>query len=405
MQPLRWPDIVSPLKTLVPVALKHTNRRIIEFVRTCLMRRLPVVRWRGPARPSGKSATLLVVGEEPWVNYLPARFFADVPQKELISHTTVWRLPALLKKLQSSADLVVMRVDRVSARAFFGTRYLSVPQWIGAWLKVPADPAVLARASKNLREDMRRARHHRLQTVVSYDVADFEAFYKTMYVPYTRSRYGERAWVSGRESMQRSFCRGGLIWVQRDGERLAGVLFMRHQQTFYSLALGTANGELAPLRQGALAATYYAGIEYAHQHGCTEINYGGNRASLHDGVLRYKSKWGATLRDKPDSYFDFLVRWSSFNDAVAKFLSHTSLIFREHGRFSAVHVLDDHGPGTPADALQVHQSLWINGLHRLYVVNTAGWTDSSQPPPHTVLLSTAALPLRAEDHTKHRHAG
>ena len=97
MQPWRWSAIVSPLKTLVPVALKHTNRRTIEFVRACLTRRLPVVRWRGPARSCGKSATLLVVGEEPWVNYLPQRFFADEPQKELISHTTVWRLPALLE--------------------------------------------------------------------------------------------------------------------------------------------------------------------------------------------------------------------------------------------------------------------------------------------------------------------
>jgi hypothetical protein len=147
---------------------------------------------------------LLVVGEEPWVHYLPERFFADVPHKELISHTTVWRLPALLEKLQSSADLAVMRVDRVSARAFFSRSYLSVPQWIGASLQVPADPAVLARASTNLREDMRRVRHHRLQTVVSYDAADFEAFYRTMYVPFTRNRYGTLAWVSARQPMQRA---------------------------------------------------------------------------------------------------------------------------------------------------------------------------------------------------------
>jgi hypothetical protein len=210
--------------------------------------------------------------------------------------------------------------------------------------------------------------------------------------------------VSARQRLQRSFRRGGLIWVQRDGERLAGVLFMRHRQTFYSLASGTANGELAPLRQGARAATYYAGIEYAHQHGCTEINYGGSRASLHDGVLRYKAKWGAALHDKPDNYFDFLVRWDSCNDVVAQFLAHTSLIFREHGGLSALHVLDDQHPGTPADAYKAHKSLWIKGLRKLYVVNTAGWTDASQPPPHTVLLSTAALPLPAEDHPKHRHA-
>jgi hypothetical protein len=94
----------------------------------------------------------------------------------------------------------------------------------------------------------------------------------------------------------------------------------------------------------------------------TTCDLRGCRPSLHDNLLRFKRKWSATLRDKPDNVYDVLVRWQAFNEVIADFLSHTSLIFRDGDGFSAIHT----------DASQARERLWIDGLRKLYVAGTSG---------------------------------
>ena len=123
-----------------------------------------------------------------------------------------------------------------------------------------------------------------------------------------------------------------------------------------------ATGELPLNKRGIMAALYYYSIAHARQLSCAEVDFRGARPSLHDGLLRYKRKWGTTLYDKTDMYYDLLVRWNGVNDVVKDFLSHTGLIFRDEGLLSAIH----------ADESQSRRSLWIGGLHRLYLLTESG---------------------------------
>jgi len=61
-------------------------------------------------------------------------------------------------------------------------------------------------------------------------------------------------------------------------------------------------------------------------------------------------------------YYDLLVRWNGVNGVVKDFLSHTGLIFRDEGRLSGIH----------ADESQSRRSLWIGGLHQLYLLTETG---------------------------------
>ncbi|MBA3964283.1 MAG: hypothetical protein H0X47_00600 [Nitrospirales bacterium] len=45
------------------------------------LRRIPVALLRGPTNPSGQTGTLLVAGDDPWVGYLPSRFFVGNPNE------------------------------------------------------------------------------------------------------------------------------------------------------------------------------------------------------------------------------------------------------------------------------------------------------------------------------------
>jgi hypothetical protein len=333
------------------------------FAVACLgLRRVPVVLLRGATNQSGQHGTMLVAGHDPWVSYLPNRFFVGEPQRELVGNVSPWELPALLDRLRASADLTIVRIDRLSAQKFPGKDYLAVPEWVGMRLGVPDDLDSLVRCNRSIREDMRLVRRHKLQPLVTEGEERFHQFYDSMYVPFSRARHGAMAFVKSRQDLRRRLRKGGILWVIRDNHPLAGILFERGNDTLDLQAIGMATGELPLNKRGIMAAIYYYSIAHARQLSCAEVDFRGARPSLHDGLLRYKRKWGTTLYDKTDMYYDLLVRWNGVNGVVRDFLSHTGLIFRDEGRLSAIH----------ADESQSPRSLWIGGLHRLYLLTESG---------------------------------
>ena len=348
---------------------------------------LPVSVLRGCTRPHGRPGTLLVVGKKPWVDHLPGVFFAEQAQGRELGSFPIWALPSKLAQLQSSVDLTVIRVNKMSARLFFDKGFLHVPEAIEALLKVPEDPTVLFRAGKSVRSDLCKIRQNRLEPHFSREESDFEEFYRQMYLPYIYARHGKFAYGANRYRLRHKFHRGGILWVEQGGKRIAGMVLERRQQWLKLVALGTTYGDLAPVKQGALAAVYYFGIEYARQHGFTLLSLGTNGALLQDGILRYKRKWGAAFTESSDNHFDLLLRWDRFDGVVADFLSQTSPVFRESGGISAIHVMHTERPASPAKAKKAHKSLWVGGLHRLYLVSTAGWEAPAESPPNTVLMN------------------
>jgi hypothetical protein len=386
-----WIDVGWQLQGYLPEAAEKRLRRCYSHVLPFTGLRIPVGLLRGPTRPSGREGTLLYAGQEPWIEYFPGRFFARTPQKEEMGKVWIWELPRTLRRLQPSADLTIARIDRISATRLFGTDCLSVPEWVGLSLQVPQDLEKFVRASTNLKEDMRVVRRNGLRPIIGHSEGDFDLFYRTMYVPFTYNRFGGLAAVANRHRLFHRFRHGGILWVERSGQRLAGNLFSRRGQTLYAVALGTANGELAPIEQGAFAAAYYYLIAYARQHGCTRIDFGPTRASLHDGGLQYKRKWGSRLGEEFGCSYDHVVFWSRLDGVVADFLSHTATVFRDRGGLSAVSVLNRAESATLSDVRTVHRSIWIPGLHRLYLVATNGWQSEIDAPPQTCLIDPRAL--------------
>lgn len=333
------------------------------FALTCLgLWRIPVVLLRGPTNPCGQIGTLLVAGHDPWVGYLPGRFFQGEPQREQVGNVLAWELPALLNQPRVSPDLTIVRVDRLSARRFLGKEYLAIPEWVGTRLTVPDNLDVLVRSSSNIQNDMRRIRRHKYEPVVSHGDEDFDLFYHNFYLPLSKARYGKLLVVRPAHDLRQRVRRGGILWVRRDKQRVAALLFEEKEGTLDSLAVGSLDGDPRLIKEGAIAALYYFIIELARMRGCRMIDFRGSRPSLRDGVLRYKSKWGAILYDKADSYHDLFVRWGHVNEVVKEFVSHTPLIFRDNGGLSALI-----GNENPSE-----HELWIDGLRQWYRLTETG---------------------------------
>lgn len=326
------------------------------------LRQVPAFLLSGPTQRTGQLGRLLLVGHEPWVDYLPRRLFSGDPRRETLGRIGIKALPEFLGRFHESVDLTVARVDRRSGRRMLADTYLAVPEWVGTKLMVPDNLEAHVRSGGSIRRDMTLVRRHGYQPLLSDGRDDFEMFYQSFYTPFTHERYGEMAFMRTAHDLRRRVRRGGILWVQRAGSRVAAVLFELHERTIDLLALGTLKGDRELVKEGAIAALYYFIIELARTRDCRIVDFRGSRPSLRDGLLRYKSKWGATLYDKTDSYHDLFIRWGRVNGVVKEFLSHTPLIFRDEGRLSAV----------SADESNCGEALWVNGLHRLYLLTESG---------------------------------
>jgi GNAT acetyltransferase-like protein len=345
---------------------------------TCYrQRRVPVSLLRGPTR-TGAPATVLAAGH---VDYLTQHIFAAPPAREVVGKFPWWTLRRHLQSWHDRANLTLANVPRVVASRIAGREYLVVPEWVSMWLPVPRDVQELSRTSGSLRDDLRIMRRNGLSHTVEPPLADIDRFYEQMYVPFVRQRHGATAFVRSLRHLRALSRRGGIVWIERAGQRIAGLSFQRRGRRLRMLSIGTLNGDYSLVKVGAMAALYVAALEYARTHGCSVVDSGGTRASLTDGVFRYKRKWGGAITPNSECFSAFLVHWGRWNHVVAEFLARTGLVFTDGPSFDAVRVVGD---GQPAG--HAFHECWTAGLRRLYLINPAGW-PAADPPPHTILVS------------------
>ncbi len=347
---------------------------------------IPVSILRGETRANSRPGTLLFAGDRHRIEYISDRFFENKPDRENLCQVSLWNLAPTLKRLRGSADLTVVHIDRFSARLFFDADYLAVPEWVGSMLTLPENPGEIARGNHSLKDALRIVRRNKLSLEISRADEDFEQFYRTMYVPFIRSRHGERAVVRDFYRMRQAFRQGGLLWVLRDSERISGQLFRRRREVLQVVAMGTAKGELTPVKDGAGTALDLFTINHAKELGCKFIDFGGSRPCLSDGLLRYKRKWGVSLIEQHDLWYDFLIHWNNFDGMLISFFANTPLILREKDGFTAICVIDQDEPVDQAQVLNVHTSMWIPGLQKLYLISASGWQPEISSPPQTELI-------------------
>ncbi|MGZ8268718.1 MAG: hypothetical protein ACXWUU_14790 [Burkholderiales bacterium] len=380
-------SVLARLSPAAEQALKRCASYLLPFNPV----RIPVVLLQGMAGIPGKPAKMLVAGADDWVSYLASRFFAAAPRREIVSEVPIWSLARVLRRLRGCADLTLAHVDHRSAQLYFNGDYLTVPDWVGASSPTADNLGRLARTSKSIANDIRKARGRWRGVELARAQADFEMFYERMDLPYVQGRFGAQAYVHRKSDLQRMFRRGGILRLTCNGAPLAGALFECNGSTMVLVSLGLAEGDVALLREGVFAALYVHCLDYAREHGCLSVDMRGCRPSLLDGVLRYKRKWGMSLYDKRDVLHATLVHWTRLDGPVAEFLAHTPLIFRDGDRLSAVAVVHRQEPWTSRELQRARDRLWVAGLRTLTLVADAPLPVNVSVPPDTRPIERTAL--------------
>jgi hypothetical protein len=326
-------------------------------------------------------ARVLVAGPDPWAYDLPRRLFSSSPKQTNMGMTPLWRLSSMLEKMERDFDLVLARVDKLAARSFFPSTYLRVPEVVDTGRALPNDPASLLRVSESLTRDLRVTQQNGLETSVSVLLDDFEEFYHLMYVPFIRARHGAVAQPRNEISFRNCFRRGGLIWLARGSERVAGLVFERTGDVLSIRAHATRDGYAGLTKKGVATALYFHAIRHAIQHDCHFLDFGGCRACLNDGVLLYKRKWGARVHIRPAVTFYTLVRWAAWNPPVATFFADLPLLHQNGSRLTAITATPLAQVATQADVDKIYRSLYVPGVDEFVIVNSCGWATNIVPPP------------------------
>ena len=319
----------------LPQPVERAARRwVYPVVLAARNRRLPLALAKGEIR--GQAAAILVCGQEPWALDLPRRAFGESLRLERLGSVPLWQLSSAVAKHFPEVDMVMARLDRLSARLLFRAGDLRVPEWVDTVLTIPDDLDKMLRAHRSLKEDARLVRKYGFTAAISTSPADFDEFYESMYLPFVASRHAEMAWPTNPHSLRRIFAQGGIIWLTYEGERISGLLFGITGDTLHMWAEGTRGGDFAVVKRGAVCALFLHAIRHAKERHCRYVHFGGSKACLSDGLLRYKLKWGVEIQARPENQFHTLVRWPKWNDAVAGFLSDVQVLHQEGPKLTPV---------------------------------------------------------------------
>jgi hypothetical protein len=196
--------------------------------------------------------------------------------------------PAALEAL--SADLTLVEIHRWMASRFRRAGWVVVPtdvRWRGDLADLPP-----RRPNVSLKSDLAKVRRHGYLLEHASGAADWAEFYDGMVVPQARLRFGDDVWIPSDRLRRVLSERGRLHFVRRDGVRVAAMCSVRSGASLWLPLMGLRQGNQALLREGAYSALFSLVFAWAREEGCGRVDMGRTSAFVHDGVQRFKRKWG-----------------------------------------------------------------------------------------------------------------
>ncbi len=335
------------------------------------------------------SSKVAAIGPLRRMEYLMDRFFKESPDREFMGLFPIWEMPFVLRTLRQETHMTVVCTDKLTARHCFGADCLMLPEWLDSKFAVPDGMKELLRRSKSVKEDMRIYRRSDFSTEHTRKIDDFDRFYHKMYVPFAKARHGERAVLRDYYHLKRSLRLGGLINILIDGIPAAGIIYEDAKSEVKAVAVGMIDGDWEPVRKGAMTAVYLALIHQAQKRGYDHVDFGGCRAFLNDGLLRYKRKWRMSVSEWPDSRFVFLLYWNSFNSPVSSFISHNPMIVRHKMKYYGIMNLHHLNSIDEKEIERIKKIFWIPGLNKMCFIAPAGTAFEYPSSPEIRIIKTA----------------
>lgn len=147
----------------------------------------------------------------------------------------------------------------------------------------------LKKQSQNIKRVKRAGFDYR----ISHDEADFDFFYKHIYIPTLRARHGDFQVVEQKSVLMPDFEQGFLMLVNdAEGNVVGGSLCTIKGDLLIGLVLGVAYGSKTLLEKGAMSAVYYLILRYCQENNIRRCDAGPVFPFADNGAYLHKRRWG-----------------------------------------------------------------------------------------------------------------
>jgi hypothetical protein len=218
-----------------------------------------------------------------------------------------------------------------------------------------------------------------------FDVVNIDGslaeFHRRMFRPSMRGRHGAKAYIDSRHRLARLVRASGseLLRVFQEGHWVAGVILQSTPDGYRLVKLGWLNGDEGLLKSGVVSAVYWFAFQRAAALGHRRLLLGTVEPYLDDGILLYKSHWGARLAGASRRFGDFRLLLEPSHPVCLRFLhAHSAVTTGTDGNlivFSG-HMPEDAGvsPGVLSSITR-----WYTWRDRALTVPQV--TSEEVPPP------------------------
>jgi hypothetical protein len=296
-------------------------------------------------------------------SYLLELIFGSSFRARCLGRTWLWNVFKTMPKAAGGCSMVFAEVHQRHLKLLGARGGIVIPAWIFGEVDLPRGPVVMKRKSHQY--VVRKIRQNHLEFEISRDPQRFDDFYHNMYVPYTKERYGDTAFLSTKEVRKAQFDNGELLLVKKLGEYISGMLIGYDGAYAQLRCLGVRDGNRNHVRDGAIAAAYEFSLRRMEEKGYRKCGLARSRAFLQDGVLRFKRNLPQTIIGASNR--KLMVRVLAETHATRAFLLNNPFILERSGKLHGLVFMSSEVPPTPQALREISKQYFHAGLSKLVV--------------------------------------
>lgn len=329
------------------------------------------IRFRGGLHGTGEPIQLLFHGAH---DLLVEAFFDGSPEREVLGAFHPFSAGHVLKTFCDDNIDIVVAPDFLSSLRRKGS--LIVPAFLEA--KVPLPDTIdkyVASLQYDARRKIKRALQDRYQFETGTSKEDYVFYHEKMHVPFVTQRHGDRAYIIPFDQLYADARKALLVFVKQNGQRIAGfhVFWPRSSLYLYFHNMGMVPEVFmeAQRMRNINTAIYLRMHEIAIEHKCAGMDLGITPPVLGNGIIFFKSRWGASFYPASNP-FRHRIQFLCSQERQKRILKHQRpLIHLDQGELGATVRIDEERMPS-GELVNTLQRMWFRNLARIDVVHPSG---------------------------------
>lgn len=268
--------------------------------------------------------------------------------------------------------------DWLFSRLHQQTPSFFIPSWLMGEIDLSAQ-TILPLDRYSFSFEKKKIARNQLSYRLSTDPEEFDLFYHTMYVPYTRKVHGEGAVIASYEMLKKQQKNQQMLFILQQGQAIAGCLIHYEGRRPHLLYMGVKDSDYAYISAGVMGAIYYFGLLSVGSEGYTRAAVGWSRAFLMDGVLLYKKQRGACLAE---SYpIGFWLKVTQASAGAEAFLKNNPFLYIAKGKYYGALFIDGGQQLSHQEFKEIEAKYFMEGMAALIVYPMAPLAPGAKSVP------------------------